>query len=326
MRRSIMLGVIAVAAMLGVAAPAHASTSCTWSWTDLPAPAGITATVTASDGHGTYVGSGYSTSSGREEAVLWQGGTVTSLGAAFGADTTVWDVNSSGVVVGQAGGVPVRYQAGQWEHLPVPSPSTRGAAMYVNDNGDIAGAIGLGSPILWPATGGYQRLTIPIVTNYSEPTGIAQDGTVSLWANDAWYHRTASFLYAPDGTWTRAAAPNPTDGVFMAALNENIGVGNTTPPIEGDWNPAVLEWDRTGTIVHTYPGVSAIDVNTTGQLLGTDTAGLTIWRDGTQEAQLPSTIDGATVTGVAINNDGTVLGQRDWTDGQAARPVVAHCT
>jgi hypothetical protein len=326
MRRSATLGIIAVAVTLGVAAPASASAdpSCTWSWTDLPLPANAqTATVAASDGHGTYAGSAFIDYSVPDPAVLWQGGTATSLGAAFGADTTVWGVNSNGVVVGQAGGLPVRYRAGQWEHLPVPA-GAMGAAMYVNDRGDVAGAIGIGHPILWPATGGYQQLTTPIVTNYSEPRGIAQDGTVAVWVNDAWYHKAAAFLLAPDGTWTRATSSNPDDAIHPAAVNEDILVGTVSAAVDPGQR-VVAEWDRSGAVVHTYQGDSAVDVNAAGQILGTDAEGLAIWRDGALEAQLPSTIDGVTVTGVAIDDDGVVVGQRDWTDQQASRPVVARC-
>jgi uncharacterized membrane protein len=316
MRRSIVLGTLALAATLSVAAPAQADPSCTWTWTDLPVPANMLFTmVQASDGHGTYAGTGYEDWSVPDAAVLWQNGAVTSLGAAFGVDTTVYDVNSDGVVVGQAGEQPVRYRAGQWEHLPMPAGYRDGAAMRINDNGDVVGGVG-GRVIVWPATGGYQLLTVPIVTSYASPTDIASDGTVSLWASDSWNQgRQASFLRALDGTWTTMTSPNPTDDVHVAALNDDIAVGSA--------NHFMTEWDRTGAVVRTYPtNISAFDVNAAGQILA---SGMTIWRAGVQEAELPSTIDGQFVTGIAIDDDGAVVGQRSSSFDEVSRPVVAHC-
>lgn len=320
MRRSIMLGILSVTATLVVAAPAQASTNCTWTWSDLPLPANKSyARVYASDGHGAYAGVAGGAWPQKQEAVVWRNGTVTPLGVAFGADTRVWDINSDGVVVGAAGGVPVRYRAGQWEHLPMPAGYNSGAGMYVNDNGDIAGAVGIGTLVLWPATGGYQTVAAPIVTSYAQPAAIASDGTVGFWMNDNWYQRSAGFLRRPDGTWIRMTSPSPAGGAGVVALNDDIVVGT-----DGSAGSDMIEWDWAGAIVRTYPGVSPIDVNAEGQILGVDT-GLGIWRSGVREAQLPSPVVDAYVTGIDIDDDGAVIGQLSALDGWWSRPVVAHC-
>lgn len=320
MRRSAMFGVMFLAAMLTVAAPAQASPSCTWSWTDLPVPPSLSssAEIKGSDGHGTYVGMGWNNSSQHYEAVLWRNGSVRLLGAAFGADTTVWDVNAQGVVVGEAGGVPVRYRAGQWEHLPMPPGYTNGVAAHINDNGDIAGSVGLIRAVLWPASGSYEFLDVPAVTNYREPTGITSDGTVTLWASMAHEHVSTGYFRTPNGTWTRVTHPNPNESALIVAVNDDIAVGNN--------DQAAVEWDHAGAVVRTYPGVTAVDVNGGGQLLAHELGQVTIWRAGVREAQLPSTTSGFAIHGgVAVDEDGTVVANREAAWPAWARPVVARC-
>jgi hypothetical protein len=319
MRRSAMFGVMFLAAMLTMAAPAQASPSCTWSWTDLPVPPSLDSTeVKASDGRGTYAGSGWHNLSRHYEAALWQNGSVRLLGAAFGADTTVWDVNAHGVVVGEAGGAPVRYRAGQWERLPMPSGYTSGTAMHINDNGDIAGAVGLVRAVLWPASGSYEFLDVPAVTNYRNPTGITSDGTVTLDASMAHEHVSTSFFRAPNGTWTRVTHPNPNESALIVAVNDDSAVGNN--------DQAAVEWDHAGAVVRTYPGVTAVDVSVGGQLLAHELGEVTIWRAGVREARLPATVNGFAIHGgVAIDEDGTVVGNRAAAWPVWARPVVARC-
>jgi hypothetical protein len=321
MRRSAMFGVMFLAAMLTVAAPAQASPACTWSWTDLPVPPSLAASVEikGSDGRGTYVGTGWNYVTQQYEAVLWRNGSVRLLGAAFGDDTTAWDVNANGVVVGDTVVGPVRYRAGQWEYLPMPTGYGSGIAMHVNDNGDVAGVVGVTRAILWPASGSHEFLDVPAITDYREPTGLASDGTVTVWAQMASEPVSSSFFRARNGTWTRVTHPNPNESALIVAVNDDIAVGNA--------GQAAVEWDHAGAVVRTYPGVTAVDVNGGGQVLAHELGEVTIWRGGVREARLPATANGLAIKGgVAIDEDGAVVGHRESADwSEWARPVVARC-
>jgi hypothetical protein len=318
MRRALLFSAVAVAATLAVTTPAQAEPTCAWSWDYLPLPAGATyAQVDAADGDGVFAGTAGAPWPAKTEAVRWQGGTATSLGAAFGADTRVLDVNEHGEVVGQAGWQPVVHRDGQWERLPVPSGS-QGAALNINDNGDIVGAIGFARPILWPASGGYQLLPVPS-PKYAEPAGIADDGTVIVWTSETGSTgRTIGYLRAPDGTWTLADDATPGQDNRLVALNEDIVVGGS--------NSVAAEWDRDGNVIRTYSGLSVTDVNDEGQLLGATHQGDNgIWRAGVQEVQFPQH-DGVTVWPKAIDDAGAVAGQWEAPGGAGPyRPVVGSC-
>ncbi len=319
MRRSLLFSAVAVTAALAVAGPAQADPDCAWSWDPLPLPAGVSyAQVDAADGDGVFAGVGHRPWPAKPEVLRWQNGTVTSLGAAFGAgNTRVLDVNEHGDVVGDAGGQPVVHRGGQWERLPLPSGS-KGTALRVNDDGDIAGAFGFGKPVLWPATGGYQVLSVPSPT-YAEPAGIADDGTVIVWTSETGpVGRTIGYLRAPEGTWTLADNATPGQNNRLVALNEEIVVGRS--------DSVAAEWDREGHVVRTYPQVSPRDVNEAGQILGgSGDGGQGIWRAGALEVMFPDH-DGAPVATKAIDDTGAVAGTWQGPDGTGTpQPVVGRC-
>ncbi|BCJ56687.1 hypothetical protein Jiend_01090 [Micromonospora endophytica] len=312
MRRIATLTCVAIGLALTWAAPARADADCAWS--DLPLPTGARwATVHASDGHGSYVGT-----DDLGNAIRWQGSTVEVLGAGI----TARDVNAGVVVGDKATGLfsrgPGRWVSGAWEPLPVPA-GTSGTATDVSANGDILGTLNYGRLIRWPAAapGTYELLTGPFA-GYAEPTGIAADGTIIAWAVIDSTRPHAGLVRHPDGTWTTLASPSSFTNVFPRAISGDTIVGSSGPDL--------LEWNATdGDLVRVVPDASAVDVNSAGQVLGTGD-GTTVWQDGTVITVLP-TVSGRTVEPIAIDEDGTVVGQLPWGDDfdDLPRPMTAHC-
>ena len=304
--------VLLSAALIAVPVPAHAASpssapSAGCSWSELAPPAGLAGPrPVAAAGHGVFLGT--ATSGSSEVGVLWQDGVARNLGRAFGYSPYLMDVNAHGTVVGQAGNTPVRYHEGRWERLPLPA-GQRGIGSTINNAGDILGVLNIDQLIFWPAArpGTYELVTDPF-PGYTTPDALTEDGALLIsgirWTDDG---RRAA-IRETDGTWKQLARAEGAYGNYVrgAAGDQILG--------EQDWDEAVL-WDRrTGEQTHVWPAVDVADLNASGQALGVSLptadqpATSVVWRDGVVEHVFPNDVDGWTVGGVGIDDDGTVLG------------------
>jgi hypothetical protein len=314
MKRRITTAACLVAGLVLAGAGSARAGSADCSWTDLPLPGGARwATVAASDGHGTYVGT-----TSDDAVVLWRDGAVTTIGTGI----VPADVNESGVVVGhRSTGIfsmdPMRWADGVWQKLAVPD-GAQVAASEAAGNGDIYGAINFGRLIRWPADapGTYQLLTGPFA-GYADTKGAAADGTLIAWAIVDSSRPHAGLVWHPERGWTELANPG-TDDIRPSAIAGDTIVGVDATDL--------LEWRAgDGSLVRTIPGATAADVNHAGQTLGSSAAGTTVWRAGDVEVVLPQ-VSGRTVEPVAIDEDGTVVGNLPWDDSVPPRAMTARCT
>jgi hypothetical protein len=316
-RRVAMSACLAVGLVLAGTGPVRAgSAGC--SWADLPLPGGARwANVKASDGHGTYLGS-----SSDGATVLWRGGSVTTIGTGV----TAVDVSESGVVVGYRStgffsSVPLRWSDGVWQTLSYPDGSSA-AASVIARNGDIYGVLGVGRQLIrWPADapGTYQLLTGPFA-GYVDPRGAADDGTLLAYAQVDSTRPHVGLVWHPERGWTELVNPGTGDVQPIAIAGDAI-VGYV-----GD---ELVQWARDGSVVRTIPRAQPADVNDAGQIVGSDRSGdslvTTVWRAGQVES-VPPLLPGGPVQPVAIDDDGTVVGERPWQGDVPPQPMIARCS
>ncbi|WP_410658859.1 hypothetical protein [Amycolatopsis sp. lyj-112] len=281
---------------------ASAATGCTWTRGTLPLPAGsTTGSVSGAANGGWFVGGGSTT-----DGVRWHGGVAENLGTAFGKQTDLNDINSSGVAVGSTianssyDGAVV-YRGGQYEKLPVPQGLRMARAKAVNDAGDIVGmASGIGDAfdlLLWPASapGTVQVINPdPAVYSYVSPVDIDEQGRILIRAQGS---ELAYFLREADGSLTKLALKTDYVNAFRGGrISGEISEA-------GKW--VSVEWDTTGQIVR------RLDVR----------ARETVVDSGTLTSGTYRTADKQYAVGVW---DGSALTQTLLTDpdGDFAKPVL----
>ena len=146
----------------------------------------VTSYALGNDNAGRVVG--YSRGpTGATRAFLWQGGSASDLGAAFGGDSTVaYDISDNGVIVGhgKAAGVPTpfRYQGGAFTTLGLPAGLTRAYGTAVSGDGLVLagwGTTSANSSRPWRWTGGaYEVATLPAGVTQARGFGVNKAGDV----------------------------------------------------------------------------------------------------------------------------------------------------
>lgn len=313
----------AVAAPPAMAAP-QAQAPCQWQWADLPTPSGVQwATVAGTDRAGRFVGNTRRLTPGTgigilDEGVVWERGVLRSLGAAFGLNTSLRDINRAGVAVGSAtdsrpGGVylPVRHRDGRYEDLPMPLHA-RGSAVAINDRGDVLGETN-GKVTVWPADRpGTTRTFNPPAGGYAEPVDIDERGNVlgSL-------HGGEAFIWASDGTHRTLAHSRPGTRLTPREFSGDRVIG-----LEDD---VVTEWSLQGAVLRSYPsGLSFRAVNSTGTIAGHRGGVTVLARNGVIEQELPA-MGGEQMLPTAITDELVVAGNRRDATSDRDTPVSGRC-
>ncbi|MEU5696572.1 hypothetical protein [Actinosynnema sp. NPDC020468] len=308
MRRTVVLAAVLVTAGLVVAPSASADPTpeplCTWE--NLPTPPGVTGTrFVVGSGQGTYAGDAVG-STGRG-AVLWHDGAVRWLGTP-GGDVRVHDVNRSGVVVAQAGDLPVVHRADGWHALATPAGwAANRTALRVGVAGDVVGSDGA-RWLRWPAEdpGRFEEVAPPLPD--SDLTDYADDGTLVGVGHPDFLH-SKGFVRLPGGGWDALPTGTFSGRVGTKTLRGRLLLGYVGL-VEVAWDPAggYLAW---GTI-----GVEIEDHNADETWVGVD-------RETGEVVVLPygyggvRSLDRTDVYNLAIDDDGTVLG----TDARSGGPL-----
>ncbi|MFD9741420.1 hypothetical protein [Umezawaea sp. NPDC059074] len=244
------------------------------------------------------------------------------------------------MVVGEAGDHPVRYRDGGWERLPEPD-GYYVRAVAVNGAGEVVGwAVPDGSgdadedrhqhPVRWPADrpDAVEEIEVPFLGGF--PVALADDGTVLVAGREVPDGRNRGFVGRPDGTWTALDQRDEWLDVTPVALGGGavVGTGQTERPVL-----ELVEWDLDGHVVRVHPTSSALDVNSSGQVLGVVNGLLegmpagkaSVWRGGALQAEFPVAGD-ARIDAVAIDDDGAVVGRMAKRSGLRDAPVVGRCS
>lgn len=245
--------VLTGAALAAAPGTAAAAEGCRWSVSALPIPDGYQLESAGSgDGAGAVAGTLRPASAGPLAGVVWQGDEVRVLGAAFGQNTVLADVSTSGVAVGSYAdphvfGVPdlhhaVRYVDGGFERLPDPPGFTNTAALSVNSRGDILGeagetaATGMYRPVVWraDAPGTAEVLASPRDRAYVSPVGIDEGGRVAatIYGGDP-----VGYVWSPGGAPVRLTPTTPDAEVVVGAVAGGLVAGSESGSGGRLWNP-----------------------------------------------------------------------------------------
>ncbi|WP_133851089.1 hypothetical protein [Labedaea rhizosphaerae] len=256
---------------------------------------------------------GWLAGSGSSGTIRWHNGVAEDLGRAFGQQTELNDINSTGTAVGMtiADGVPddaVVYRDGRFTALPIPPGHRTARALSINDTGDIVGtAGGIGDTFdltIWRASAPGTVLTVnpdPAAYGYVSPVEIDEQGRILISASTS---QTDYFVRYPDGTMTKLALG--TD--YVNAFRNGRIAGEK---YEND-QFVTIEWDLSGTIVR------QLDRWATGPVVdsGTRTAGtyrtadgseaLGVWDNGVLTHTLVTSADSNGFSAPVITDDGVI--------------------
>lgn len=302
----------AAVALLPVAPAAAHAADCAWTMRTLPVPAGYTDThVTAAAVDGWAVG--YMNGPAGTVAARWHGDQVEDLGRAFGEQTELRDVNSSGVAVGQTyvdGDIAnaVVHRGGRFEYLPKPPGTTRVRAIGINDAGDIVGAattfVDDVQTLLWPAAQpGTVRLINPDAGHYdyAAPIDIDEQGRILVQAGALGSYE--GFVRQTDGTFSRIQG--------LSVVLEGFRNGRVVGSDYVARRRVGVEWDAQGRVVHhlaertsglrpdSGSGIAGIYRSGTESRLG-------VWTNGVLTDTLPGTPTEELSNPAALTDDGVL--------------------
>lgn len=217
-------------------------------------------------------------------AFLWEHDTATDLGSLGGGNTYAWDINESGVIVGDsqtAAGdhVPFVWENGAMIALVEPDrkkPRT-GAAYGVSDDGHVVGVL------------------------YGREVGEEDRG----------------FLWV-DGTFTDLAPPP--GGAFTGATAWDINAAHEiVGEVRGPAGSAAVRWDASGATVLAKSAQSkaaaALAINAWGAIVGRDTDDEHGSRGTYWQSETPEYLDLQPGIAVAVNDAGMIVGQHTTTPG-----------
>ncbi|MBO0889679.1 MAG: hypothetical protein J2P14_02115 [Acidothermales bacterium] len=322
MRVRLMLAVALAVAGTGATAAPVAAAAHTTSWRPvmLRLPHGhpdATGTVAGTDGHGTYAGT--LRLGGAMDVVTWRHRKPRVRGVPAGCtDAQVVDMNSAGVVVGEASGCPSGVQGfvldgGGFHALQAPDDLPGYVIVKaINDRGDVLGLVDDDDDfnttgVLWPGGGGPATVFPPsgqgeIVQDLDD------DGTILFGTTAA----IGSYVWR-DGVKTPLANPPDYafgDAVYPQAISNGRVVGLLAT---GNGNTGVL-WRRPDDPVMVPGSTVAADVNATGLVLGQLPRPLTslgppaLWQETTPLGTLPTPPGYTDVGASAVSDGGEVLG------------------
>ncbi|WP_326837584.1 hypothetical protein VSH64_22295 [Amycolatopsis rhabdoformis] len=301
--------------MLTVTSTAHAAEGCTWTQATLPLPDGQTTGYVSAAASGGWV-----SGSGSFSAIRWHNGVAEDLGNAFGRQTELTDINSTGTAVGMTyensfEHDAVVYRDGHFTALPLPPGRRSARALAVNDAGDIVGtALGIGDTFdltIWPASapGTVQVINPdPTVYGYVSPVEIDEQGRILISASTS---RTDFFVRDPDGTMTKLTLGTP----YVDGFRNGRIAGETYE--NGHYGTA--EWDLTGKLVRrldTWASQPAVDSGTrTAGIYRTADRGyaLGVWESGALTATLATSPDNGAIGSPELTDDGIIATSIDTT-------------
>jgi probable HAF family extracellular repeat protein len=257
----------------------------------------------ATNGAGVIVGWNGSPEQGTSKAIAWVGGVANFLPGLNGATFSgAHDVNVNGVIVGfsnrngNAIPRPVKWVNGAVQGLNVPSGFSGGVAKAINDNGGVVGWMirADGTPRAYRWTPGGQAVAIPIPEDWvvNQAMDINNVGHVVGWS--------IHVLPFP-------GSPPPSERVFVFDIPNNSN--NFFTPLGGT-------------------NSRGLAINDQGFVTGWTQLG-----DGLRHAvrfhwvnaggiDLGTTIPGANVYGMGINEDGAVVGRMESIDPNTGQPRV----
>jgi probable HAF family extracellular repeat protein len=231
--------------------------------------------------NGMVVGQSYNSATGLTEAVVWSGGSVTSIGY----EGIARGVNNSGVVVGETGTATLTSPNGEaymWQNGTYTSLGTLGGsysgAYDINESGVITG-------ISMPTGGGILGIhgfvydnntlsdlgTVSSPTGYSRGHGINDAGEIVGRASLADFGDSEKHLaYWPDPSTLNSIPTNGTYSTGQQINNNGIIVGNGR--LAGSNTQYGMVWDETGllAVLDTLGGRSsrAWSINDAGIIVG----------------------------------------------------------
>jgi len=272
---------------------------------------------------GVAVGESYQ-SGGGFRAVVFAGGTVTSL-ATPGRNSGAHDINSAGVIVGEAepAGIERPYSVwwdgdGALHELAGGHPGT---AYAVNDAGVVVGlsdAQGLW-PLRWesPTTPAVRLATLPGGENYAGAYDVNAEGTVvgfSL-ATDGTYH---AVRWDPTGAVERLDDLAGHPSCRADAIND---AGIVIGTCRDDNGPVAVYWDDAGTVT-ALPSLGGNETQPTGISDAGTIVGSAEDADGRYHAvrwgtfgiTRLATLGGTHGVALDINDSGTVVGRTHSSD------------
>ncbi len=326
--------------ILAGAPAAEAASGCQWAPTTLPLPDGYRLEdLGTGDGAGAVAGTLRPNSPGEPlVGVVWRAGSPQVLGAAFGLDTELDDVNASGVAVGsytdprEFGEFPlhhaVRYTGGHFERLPDPPGYTNAEALAINARGDILGAVGetaangVGPTVVWPADAPGTVEVLPVPSpGWQVQGGINDDGTVAAavidWSTGGNF---AGYVLPKSGPAIRMARPVPSGDLVPTAI--------TTQRIAGyAGDGGAFLWHLDGSVDRALPGLRNVTaMNSAGAIVGYADGGSTLFLppDGGPAQTVAPAEQNARVREIAGNGD--VFGTATVYSPDPAKAAVRwHC-
>src|SRR5687768_13028697 len=283
-----------------------------------------------------------------EQAISWQNGEFRLLPGLGGGFSRAYQVNSAGVIVGEASNEfgfirPVVWENGAIRALPPLDQMNAGfgVARAINERGDVVGSDSrsfVTYAVLWPADGGVVEIGLLPGANIGWATGINNDGHVfgqSIYFADfsqramRWINGSLTEVQMPPGA-VPAGADIATGRMFNDA-GEFLGeIRNSTP-----FTQLSLVF-RAGAF-QTLPFLDAsrqvswaYGLNNLGDVAGasqgqSDTRAV-VWRsDGTlTDLGFPPGWTTGAAFAHGINDDGYVIGEADgeWTPGRVGTGAV----
>ncbi len=209
------------------------------------------------------------------EGFLYDGLTFTSILGPLpvppGQETTPWDINSQGQIVGSTGNQAFVYDSGNYTILSFPGSASTNAT-GINNLGQIVGAYVSNANVVSGyiyANGNYTSLSDPLY-NIIQPLGINDLGeVVGVWGNSS--NPETGFIY-DDGVYTELTDPGFSQ-VVPYGINDS---GQIVGELFSDTNPDVIEafiytngvynilQMPSSSVIQTY----ARGINNSGQIVG----------------------------------------------------------
>lgn len=316
-RLLLALGLVAAAVTTTPAAATAAG--CTWTAATLPLLSGYPGSSVSAAADGGWAVGTMTDSAGQSTLVRWHNGQIEKLGDAFGKQTELRDVNSSGVAVGQTyanGDIAdaVAYRGGRWENLPKPAGATRVRAKIVTGSGDIIGMTSTGFDdlklLIWPAASpGTVQLVNPDPSRYYDvvPVDADDQGRILIEATSG--DGTDLILRHPDGTFTTVPGT-----VFWPTAYRN---GHIVASGFDGTDVYAGVWDLEGHLVHRLAEqTDDLLTDSAGTLAGryrTADGGRAfgVWEDGVLTHTLPGTPTGFAGNPAALTDGGVLAATVD---------------
>ena len=217
--------------------------------------------------NGQVVGQAYNSTTGVNEAVLWDNGVIVS----FGVEGLARAVNNDGVVVGESGNANLFLPSGQafiWDsgvYTTIPNTGAFSGAYDINENGVVTGYAFFDATLTTEAHGfvyanGVTSELYPYtnVDGYSRGHGINEAGVVAGRSSEDLFGNSDKHMATWSSTGVISYQPTPYTYSTAQQINNNgIIVGNAHNSNGGDMEALIWNTDGSITWLGTFGGTQS---------------------------------------------------------------------